>query len=545
MSAVKISQLPEWSGTPSDTRWFVMNNSGETETFKFSGYTSLIGPGTGTQSIRSIYYGAGASTGDYNVVLGGINNQINSGVEQTLLGGHANYIQSTGTGNSGHTIVGSYSSYIDHTGQWPGLAGIYNSYDSYIYGESWSNVLIGGTNNYTSHAPMAVVIGGQDNSVRGQPGGFAGGRGVVIGGFGNYINEWSAQENSGIFVGYNSYIDTAAKSVLVGGASSNIQSGGPAGIFMSDNTSIVGANYNTSAVGTTAGSLSSCSHGHMAGGYGNTLTQGNCLFVSGRGNQLTGNYNDCDSGIYQSWNSISYQAGKASVILGGYYNRLYDSSHYALIAGGEGNYIYNTSESSAIISSKYSTIRDVDDTCVILGASGGTINGISSGARNIVNIGSYNTDFTAYGTIPTNTIMLGLFNRTVDSTSQVPVSATTFTENLHIYRTESKETLTGQTATGDVTVDLSAQSVFEFEITGDITSITFTNWREGGIYEFVVHNTGSYTITAAGVTLGGTANTVYAKGGAINPTNNGYTFYHMMIINGKGWLNEHLNFQAL
>ena len=40
MANTKISQLPSYTGTAADLRWFVMNNSGQTETFKFSGYTS-------------------------------------------------------------------------------------------------------------------------------------------------------------------------------------------------------------------------------------------------------------------------------------------------------------------------------------------------------------------------------------------------------------------------------------------------------------------------------------------------------------------------
>ena len=40
MANTKISALPSYTGTAADLRWFVMNNSGETETFKYSGYTS-------------------------------------------------------------------------------------------------------------------------------------------------------------------------------------------------------------------------------------------------------------------------------------------------------------------------------------------------------------------------------------------------------------------------------------------------------------------------------------------------------------------------
>ena len=86
MANTKISQLPSYSGTAADLRWFVMNDSGETTTYKFSGYTSPIAVGTPTASIYSTYgtpatlassssysivIGDGASCpGDYSVVIG-------------------------------------------------------------------------------------------------------------------------------------------------------------------------------------------------------------------------------------------------------------------------------------------------------------------------------------------------------------------------------------------------------------------------------------------------------------------------------------------
>lgn len=180
---------------------------------------------------------------------------------------------------------------------------------------------------------------------------------------------------------------------------------------------------------------------------------------------------------------------------------------------------------------------------------GGTING------NLyqVSLGTFQPTFNDYGGYE-NMIQIGARESVVEHQRASMISTsgrtslysgTSHTDNIHIYGTESKSTITGLTATGSVSVDLSTASVFEFDITGNITDITFTNWREGGIYEFVVHNTGSYTITSSGVRLDGVANTIYAKGGSLNPTNNGYTFYRMMIVNGIGWLNEHLNFQAL
>lgn len=164
-----------------------------------------------------------------------------------------------------------------------------------------------------------------------------------------------------------------------------------------------------------------------------------------------------------------------------------------------------------------------------------------------LNVGDGISGFNVGGSLATSGATITKAGSTMVSSQGQTTSYpwTLHTDNIHIYGTESKKTITGLTATGSVSVDLSQGSVFEFDITGNITAITFSNWREGGIYEFIVHNTGSYTITASGVRLDGVANTIYAKSGSLNPTNNGYTFYRMLIVNGKGWLNESLNYSAL
>ena len=62
MANVKISALPSWTGTAADLRWFVMNNSGQTETFKFSGFTSPFKSGDATNSIIPTYYPSSSAT---------------------------------------------------------------------------------------------------------------------------------------------------------------------------------------------------------------------------------------------------------------------------------------------------------------------------------------------------------------------------------------------------------------------------------------------------------------------------------------------------
>jgi hypothetical protein len=98
MANTKISQLPIWSGTNRDLRWFVMNNSGQTETYKFSGYSAQLIPGTGTNSyrtptetasgLRSIAIGEGASsTGEDSVCIGNIGGE-QAGYRSVIIGRH-------------------------------------------------------------------------------------------------------------------------------------------------------------------------------------------------------------------------------------------------------------------------------------------------------------------------------------------------------------------------------------------------------------------------------------------------------------------------
>jgi hypothetical protein len=99
MANTKISQLPTWTGTASDIRWFVMNDSGNNETYKFSGYSGQLIVGTGSNSFRtpnatssgtnSIAIGNGAiADGQESVNIG--NSNINVGYRSVNIGKHFN-----------------------------------------------------------------------------------------------------------------------------------------------------------------------------------------------------------------------------------------------------------------------------------------------------------------------------------------------------------------------------------------------------------------------------------------------------------------------
>jgi hypothetical protein len=122
MANTKISQLPTWTGTNADIRWFVMNNDGETETYKFSGYSAQLIVGTGTGSFRtptqtasgtnSIAIGTGASaTGNNSVCIGDLagqtvsNNSISIGKHAQSIGDNIIVIGATSYTNGAYGIA--------------------------------------------------------------------------------------------------------------------------------------------------------------------------------------------------------------------------------------------------------------------------------------------------------------------------------------------------------------------------------------------------------------------------------------------------------
>jgi len=100
MANTKISQLPSFTGTAADLRWFVTNNSGETETFKYSGFSTSITFGEGSNSIKStnatsasgtnaVSIGAGAAasgTGGISIGTGSVSGAATIGIGNNLNG---------------------------------------------------------------------------------------------------------------------------------------------------------------------------------------------------------------------------------------------------------------------------------------------------------------------------------------------------------------------------------------------------------------------------------------------------------------------------
>jgi hypothetical protein len=182
--SVYISQLPEYSGSAADLRWFIMNNSGETTTFKYSGYTSPFivradfnPPGLfstfgtipaqyTTNSKGTICIGDEAvAKGDYSVVIGwkaiGYDNPEGRGV---AIGADANAtaLFSTGIGMSTRAR-GGFSTALGFNAEAD------TNYTVALGHKSWSRaeygITIGGFGDNTQNfMPNSIVIGGSLNT---------------------------------------------------------------------------------------------------------------------------------------------------------------------------------------------------------------------------------------------------------------------------------------------------------------------------------------------------------------------------------------------
>ena len=218
MANTKISQLPSWTGTAADLRWFVMNNSGENTTYKFSGYTSPY-KRTGVNSVNNLY-DTFAVGGALNTILGGFDNRIYNGNNSSVIGGTVNYINNLSDNN-----------------------GIFGGYNNIMRAGVSSTMIGAGFNNDVSSTTLGFIGGTQDNTVT-----QGGNTFVLVGGGYNTVNNQNASAGNAM---YSSYFcsDTTINDTSVIGSSNNWFSG-------SRNCNLVGYGK----------------HNHISNSYNSTIT---------------------------------------------------------------------------------------------------------------------------------------------------------------------------------------------------------------------------------------------------------------------------------
>lgn len=292
MANVKISQLPSWTGSVPDLRWFVMNNSGETTTYKFSGYTAQAIPGNGSNSIVSQYLPRtyapdqymivmgnfnAASSGDYSIAIGGRNNKTtnqfggvfagnnnSAGYICAIVGGNSN----TANGNASGIFAGENNTVTN--GFTAAILGGYNN-NTNGSNESGNGILGGYSCSVTSNGSRSqCIIGGNSNNIRhdGSGGSTDVGRGlnVILGGESNIIGGTSNQDGKSA-----NCLIASSKSSKIDSRSSGIE------IHQS---SIIGSESSI-LTGTTGSTLISCLSSSA-----NTKTRVVMLGTSGRTGSL-------------------------------------------------------------------------------------------------------------------------------------------------------------------------------------------------------------------------------------------------------------------
>jgi len=231
MANTKISQLPSYTGTAADLRWFVMNNSGETETFKYSGYTSPYRWNNSTSGTTDVNYtkssqfnrlgGTNTETADSysNFIVGKGNTVGNSSKFFAIFGNDNTATGGAGVGTEvGSLIFGQNNSHIGGTGAGVFIMGAFNSASGNWCGALGTNVSVSG---YYSFG------GGSNVSVSSQ-GSFSWGDSNNLSG-GNYQysfgedNDIATSSNSGIFGGKGNRITGSGnRNAIIGSSASTI-----------------------------------------------------------------------------------------------------------------------------------------------------------------------------------------------------------------------------------------------------------------------------------------------------------------------------------
>jgi hypothetical protein len=276
MANTKISQLPSYTGTAADLRWFVMNNSGETETYKYSGYSSGVRPGSmNNTSFVSIYYPVNSVSSIYSGILGG----------------EANSITST-DGNGRNTIIGGYGNSITYTHTSTVIGGYSNTGNGYFGG------VILGRYNTCGGGVNSCIFGGESN-ITGNGGGI----------FGAYVSKTSCANESAVNL-FGTY-----------GARISTNGGTGVGIF--------GGNINYYHAGSSIASAFSQSAGGIFGGWNNLIGDSRAdtgtgsaivpIILGGSGNTI--------------YSTVSTYQNEAVSILGGVNNGISGATNSTILQG--------------------------------------------------------------------------------------------------------------------------------------------------------------------------------------------------------------------
>jgi hypothetical protein len=242
MANLKISQLPSYTGTAADLRWFVMNNSDETETFKFSGYSSPFRWDNSTSGVT----------------------QVNNTKSSTF---NARGLTNTET-------AGFLSNFVIGKGNNTGSAGMF----MFVFGDDNTTTAGGGLGTAD-----AIVNFGRANQILGSVThtSFVFGRGCIASAPRTFVfgEDTQAQGTDGISMGRQNYANVS-ESTSIGGSFNRITNSSESSIFGGKSNTISSSNINNIILGGNNNTISgSTTNAAMVGCSTKSATRNDATFV--------------------------------------------------------------------------------------------------------------------------------------------------------------------------------------------------------------------------------------------------------------------------
>lgn len=573
----KVSQLSATTES-NDNVWIVMNNSGNTETFRIkredflSGTTTPPGlvSGTGTDSIKSsdsLTTTPSTASGDSNVALG--NGADASGIGGVAIGKNAkansgDYNIHISNGNVGASIMGSRSIWLGGGNIFNGEQHISIGYSTYHQGstrqisighetgnQGISSIAIGNDYNGANRAAAnyAITLGNGNTTNNRIESVIVGNRNTINGGERNYIlGNLSNISSTG---GYNTILGCYDTDIT--GTTNNVVLIGLNGFTSptESNTTYVDKfiSLNTASIGT-GNTINSNIKNSLIVGYGNniTSTQNKQHFILGHSNTISsvvggnptnvvvGNNNTASA--YGAWvvGGFSLASGERSFRWGNNGSATATESfswgEQVLVSGlrslGFGDY--------STIQTNYSYVFGNDNDIT---GSGSLFQGIWGGSGNrITSSAAHNTILGGLGNTISgtseNVVLLGL-NGFVSPTE----NNTTYTQN-HASLGQTYNGYYDNLSGGTFTIDWNNGNTQKLFMTSDIT-LDFTNVKSGATYKLAVENGGTHNITS----VSASGFTILCEGGSIpNITNNGKDLCVLEVIGTEIYVRHFSNFSV-
>ena len=450
MANIQISSLPAFTGSPTEIKWFVANNSGNTTTYKMSGYTAGLVPGTGTDSLKSSLTSTqGIASGTESIAIG--NDARATGTYNIAIGSNTDAIVGNGSialgwsssvGDSGIAIGGGHTS--------PGLATTTIGYGSNNQGNysialgtqqdiksSANNSISIGSNGYintsannsiaigqvgNTNAPYQYSMGYNNGAGNGQRifnfawdsnaflnGNYSIGIGQNFNQGGNYhtlIGHGNGNQGGTDMIQIGRDIQSSASTTNIIGIGENLDVNAEGTIVMGQDISVL-TPYSVylGGVSNTNSMTSSSYHNTILNGSGNTYSSnasGNFVINSfdggitddnfsgilgGKQNTIANSNNDGMNFIIGGYKSTINGLGRNNVILGGENLDGSGGCNWSFLLAGQNNQI-NGGNGGGVIGSDNSQYRSGNNGVVI--SSNSSIIGNGGGANYASIIGSAN-----------------------------------------------------------------------------------------------------------------------------------------------------------